>query len=524
MGLYNGDDYNFADKLIQGNLESGRAGKTAIYYGKQQITYQQLSEMVNQAGNGLLELGIQMEQRVAILLHDSPEFIASFLGIIKIGAVAVPLNTRLQNVSDAAYFLNYSRARALIVNQDLWNEIRQLRPEFKYLKQVVVVENSNSMGNKDDNVHYYHQLIDRQKTALTAASTSKDDQALWLFTSGTTGRPKGVVHLHHDMEFCARTFGAHVLKLTAEDRIFCSSKLFFAFGLGNSLYFPLSFGASVLLRPDRTTPECILNAINRFKPTVFFGVPTLYNGILRHIEKTGQKYDFSSVRICISSAEPLPVPVYHKWQELFGLKILDCIGCTESLHAFIANTNEASREASSGRAVPGYEAKIMGADGREAPPLEIGDLWIKGDSIGLGYFNKHEATKAKFVGEWLITGDKYYRDEDGFFFYCGRSDELMKVAGMWVSPHEIESCLLKLPYIHEAAVVGGTNASGLVKPKGFVVLKDDVEPGDKLKSEILSFLDDSLPTYKRLNDLAFLKELPKTATGKIQRFKLRDVI
>ncbi|MDX9873176.1 MAG: benzoate-CoA ligase family protein, partial [Clostridia bacterium] len=359
---------------------------------------------------------------------------------------------------------------------------------------------------------------------LTAAPTSKDDQALWLFTSGTTGKPKGVIHLHHDMEFCAKTFGANVLKLTSEDRIFCSSKLFFAYGLGNSLYFPLSFGASVSLSPDRTTPECTFAAIERFRPTVFFGVPTLYNALLRHMEKTGKKYDLSSIRVCISSAEPLPPPVLHKWQEIYGLKILDCIGCTESLHAFIANTNETFREGSSGKVVPGFEAKIVGVDGLEAPRGEIGDLWIKGDSIALGYFNKHEATKAKFIGEWLITGDKYYQDGDGFFFYCGRSDELMKVAGMWVSPHEIESCLLQLPYIHEAAVAGGTNENGLVKPKGFVVLKDNVEPGEKLKSEILSYLDDNLPTYKRLHDLAFMKELPKTATGKIQRFKLRDGI
>lgn len=515
-----GESYNIAEIIMENNIKNGRSDKTAIFYGKKKITYKELEDKVNKLGNGLLKLGVEIENRVAMLLYDSPEFIASFLAIIKIGAVAIPINTRL-HICDSEYFLNFSRAKVLIVNRELWEEIKQNSEKYIYLKHVIIVEKEDDNKNYADGLNY-HYFIDKQESILEAAKTTKDDQALWLFTSGTTGRPKAVMHLHHDIEFCAKTFADHVLKLTEHDIIYCSSKLFFAYGLGNSLYYPLYYGASVVLVPERTSAEIVFKTIEEYKPTVFYGVPTLYNSLIRYYRSTNRKYDLSSVRICLSSAEPLPITIHQAWREIFGLKILDAIGCTETLHAFIANTPNNFKEESSGKVVPGFEALIVGQNKEQLPDYEIGDLFVKGDSIATGYFNMHEATKAKFIGEWLMTGDKYYKDAEGFYFYCGRSDEMIKVCGMWVSPYEIESCILKSDYVLEAAVVGGLDNHKLIKPKAFVVLKDEYTPNEKIKFEIMTLVEQNLPSYKRLNEVVFMKELPKTATGKIQRFKLRD--
>lgn len=516
-----GELYNIADIILEKNLKNGRADKTAIYYRKQKISYRELEINANKAGNGLVKLGIEMENRVAILLYDSPEFIASFLGIIKIGAVAIPINTRL-HLNDSEYYLNFSRAKALIVNREIWEEIKHIRDRFIYLKHVIIVEKEDDNQNYCDGLNY-HCFIDKQESKLEPAKTTKDDQSLWLFTSGTTGRSKAVVHLHHDIEFCANSFAAHVLKLTEEDKIYCSSKLFFAYGLGNSLYYPLFFGASVVLIPERTTAEIVFKTIEEYKPTVFYGVPTLYNSLIRHVRNTNKKYDLSTLRICMSSAEALPVAILHTWQELFGLRILDAIGCTETLHAYISNTCDDFKEESSGKVVPGYEAKIIGQNKEELSAYGIGDLLIKGDSIAAGYFNMHEATKSKFIGEWLVTGDKYYKDSDDFYFYCGRSDEMIKVCGMWVSPYEIETCILKSDYVLEAAVVGGMDKNKLIRPKAYIVLKDEYAPSEQIELDIMRLVEQNLPTYKRLNEIVFMRELPKTATGKIQRFKLRDM-
>jgi benzoate-CoA ligase len=428
-----------------------------------------------------------MEERVAIICYDSPEFIASFLGTIKIGAVAVPLNTRL-HAHGIEYYLNNCRAEVLIVHRELWEEMKHLKNLFVYLKHLIVIEKENHKEAYEDGLSFY-QWIDQEKATLDAANTTKDDQALWLYTSGTTGKPKGVIHLQHDIEFCANHFAANILNLTENDITFSASKLFFAYGLGNGLYYPLLAGAATVLLPDRVTPEVVFKTIEKYKPTIFFGVPTLYNSMLRYAESTGEKYDLASLRICMSSAEPLPLTIFEKWQQLYGIKILDAIGSTEALHSFISNRINDIKEGSSGKLVPGYEARITGDNGEDLPDGQIGNLLIKGDSLGAGYFNLHEKTKGKFVGEWFVTGDKYYKDAEGYYYYCGRSDEMMKVCGMWVSPYEIENCLLKNEYILEAAVVGSKDAHGLIKPKGFVVLKDGVKHNFKTKASIMEYIE-----------------------------------
>ena len=470
----------------------------------------------------MLDLGVDMEQRVALLLLDSPQFAATFSGAIKAGLVPIPLNTMLRP-DDYVYMLNDSRARVLIVHAPLWQSLRRILPQLQYLRHVVVVGLVQSGETETKTLHDFEQWTNRASSQLVAAQTSKDDSAFWLYSSGSTGFPKGCVHLQHDMSYCSEAFGKHILNIREDDITFSASKLFFAYGLGNSLYYPFSVGASSLYFPGRSTAEAIFKLIDAHHPTLFFAAPTLYASLLA-LPDAEKRYDFSSVRLCISAGEGLPDDIFHRFQERFHVPILDGIGCTEMLQTFISNRADDIRPGSSGKPVPGYEARIVDEQGKDVVQGAMGSLLVRGDSAAACYWNKHEKSKQVFQGEWVVTGDKYYQDEEGYFWYCGRADDMLKVSGQWVSPFEVEAALIAHPAVLEAAVVGAIDQYELVKPRAFVVLQSGYEASDALSEELKAFVKSRLVPYKYPRWIEFVSELPKTATGKIRRFVLREVL
>jgi benzoate-CoA ligase family protein len=508
------DVFNAAHEHIDRHIEAGRADHIALRGEGRTLTYGQMAEMVNRVGNALQALGVEMENRVLLLLYDSPEFAASFFGAMKIGAVPVPVNTMMR-AQDYAYFLNDSRAKALIAHRPLWDEVAKVRHQLKYLKHIVIV------GEPASDQQAFDRWIAAASPELEPAQTSKDDAAFWLYSSGSTGFPKGAVHLHHDMIYCADLYARPILAIGPDDITFSAAKLFFAYGLGNNLYFPFRVGASAVLYPGRPLPEAMFEIITRERPTIFFGVPTLYAAMLA-TRDAASKYDLSSLRLCVSAGEALPAELFKRWKERFGTEILDGIGTTEILHIFISNQAGRVKPGSSGVVVPGYEAKIVDEEERPVKPGAIGDLLVKGESTCAYYWNQHEKTKQTIKGEWIVTGDKYYQDEEGYYWYAGRVDDMLKVGGIWVSPIEVENTLIQHPAVLESAVVGHEDDDRLVKPKAFVVLKEGYVASSTLENELKGFIKDKIAPYKYPRWITFVPELPKTATGKIQRFKLRQ--
>jgi len=504
--------FNVATHFVDRNLDEGRSDATAFFCGDRNLTYGDVAELVNRTGNALLDLGVGMDDRVLMACLDAPEFVGTFWGAIKIGAVPVPVNTLLRR-QDYLYLLNDSRARAAVVSAALLPEVAPALEDARRLRQVLVA------GGPGHGYLSWDKRVEHASSALAAAPTSRDDAAFWLYSSGSTGFPKGAVHLHHDMVVCLETYAKQVLGIRPTDRVYSAAKLFFAYGLGNALYFPMGVGAESVLFPRRPTPEATFDVITRHRPTLFFAVPTLYAGMLA--VKDTARFDLSSLRLCVSAGESLPEELYLRWRERFGVEIIDGIGTTECLHMFISNRPGAARPGSSGQVVPGYEALLVDEDGHAVPRGEIGSLRVKGDSTMAFYWNQHDKTKETLYGPWIATGDKYRQDDEGTFWYCGRSDDMLKVGGIWVSPVEVEAALIRHPAVLEAAVVGREDADGLVKPKAYVVLKDPGQAGEGLAEELQAFVKDKIAAYKYPRWVEFLPELPKTATGKIQRFKLR---
>src|SRR5882672_6149208 len=509
--------FNVATHFVDRHMREDREHKVAFECGEERVTYGQLLERVNRLGNALKKLSVRQEERVALLLPDTPEFAYCFFGGMKIGAVPIPVNTML-TPTEYEYILNDCRARILIVSEVLLAQIQAIPKEnLRYLKTIVV------SGKAASAAYSLQELLDGSSSELEAEPTRKDDAAFWLYSSGSTGFPKGCVHLHHDMVVCAELYAKDVLQITENDRFFSVAKLFFAYGLGNGLYFSLSVGATSILWPGSPSPPNIYSVIEKHKPTLFFSVPSNYSTLLSYQrEGDGQDFDLSSVRYAVSAGEALAATLFHRFKERFNVEILDAIGSTEALHMFIANRPGAVRPGSSGQIMPGYEARIVDENGNDLPDGEVGSLLIKGDSVCSCYWNQHEKTKETIQGHWIRTGDKYYRDPDGYYWYVGRNDDMMKVKGMWVSPIEIESVLLEHPMVQEAAAIGNADGNQLVKPAAYVVLKQGANNTPQMIEEIRQHVLGRLASYKCPQVFEVVSELPKTATGKIQRYKLRQ--
>lgn len=513
------ENFNLGAFLLDRHLDEGRGEKVAIYYKDKKFTYREIWEASNKVGNALIKLGVERENRVMFCLPDCPEFIFSYFGAMRIGAVPVPISTR-SSEQGYRYYLNDSRAKVLITDSNLAPKFRSVQQDFKFLRHFIV------LGQAENEEKSFQELLDDASASLEVALTSKDDMAFWLYSSGTTGTPKGVVHLHHDMLYLIPSYMDEVLALTEDDIIFSMSKMYYSYGNNNSLVVPFFRGAAVILEPELPKPEKLLQIITKYKPTIFFGVPTSYWDMLnliekQELEKKDIKYDFSSLRVCMSSGEALPKSLFDRWKEKFGLELLNQLGSTDVGSAYMSTTPEKTKPGSNGVILSGFEAKLLDDQGEEVPQGEIGTLWIKSDGTTPFYWNKHAESKKCIRGEWFNTGDKFYQDEEGYYWFRGRRDDMIKAGGVWVSPLEVEEVLLKHPSVQECAVVGAPDNDNLEKPLAFVVLRDGYNPSPQLELDLQKFVRARIAHYKYPRHVYFVKELPRTSSGKVQRFKLR---
>ncbi len=510
-------DYNFAADILARNLGAGRGGKIAFIDAGGEYTYAALAERVERFGHVLRSLGIRREERILICLLDSIEWPTAFLGAIKAGVVAVPVNT-LMTEDDYRFMLEDSRARLLVVSEALYAKFSDAIRESDYLEHVIVA------GDDSHGHLLFDDLLARAKTvakteAVTAATT-RDDMCFWLYTSGSTGRPKGAVHTHADLKLTDDLYAAPILGIGENDICYSVAKLFFAYGLGNALTFPMSAGATTVLLPQRPTPEAVADLLKKHRVTVFYAVPTFYAAFLASAaapERTALK-----LRRCVSAGEALPPDIGRRWSERYGVDILDGIGSTEMLHIYVSNRPDDVKYGTTGRPVPGYDVRLVDDDGKIVTTRgEMGELQVRGPTSAMMYWNNREQSRATFLGEWTRSGDKYIEDDDGYFVYCGRRDDMLKVSGMYVSPFEVEGALQSHPDVLEAAVVGWPDVDKLIKPKAFVVLKAPDKASDAFAQKLQDECRKKLAVYKYPRWIEFRTELPKTATGKIQRFKLR---
>ena len=502
-GLELPERYNVGADLLERNLAAGRDNKVAIYSATKDLTYGDLFKLACGAARALNDLGVRREERVLIAGYDSPGWVAAFLGAIRLGAVPVPVNPLLQRSEDYDHYIEDSLARVIVV--DAYTE-EKLTPAADRAATAPRLLRAD-------------QITPGSET--TIAPTRKDDMAFWLYSSGSTGKPKAVVHLQHDIPFTCVTYGEQVLGITEGDTTFSTTGLFHAYGFGNNLTLPYWVGASTVLHAGRHTPATVLETIEKRRPTLFFSAPTLYNAILNF--EGAKSRNLSSIRHCVAAAEALPAEVWRRWKDAFGLTILDGVGSTEMLHIYCSNRLDDVRPGSSGKPVPGYELKILDDAGQPVQQGKAGDLYVKGDSALALYWAQHEKTKRSVLGEWFVTGDRYRVDRDGYYWYEGRSDDMIKVSGLWVSPIEIESVLMEHPAVAEGAVVG-ISVDGFMKIKAFVITKGDAVAGDSLVAQLQEHCKSRLQRFQYPHVIEFVSELPKTVTGKIQRYKLREPV
>jgi benzoate-CoA ligase len=508
-------DYNAAYDLIERNLAAGRAARIAYIDDAGQHTFAQLAERINRFGSGLRAMGLEMEHRALLALTDTIDFPTAFLGAIKAGIVPIAANTLL-TPKDYEYMLADSRAKALIVSEPLLPQFATVIGKLPFLKYVIV---SGAPPGQSSRHTALQDVLAKGSPDLAPAPTTSDDACFWLYSSGSTGMPKGTVHVHSSMILTAELYARGVLGIKESDVVFSAAKLFFAYGLGNALSFTLAVGATAILMAERPTPAAVFRRLKEKKPTLFFGVPTLYAAMLASPDFPGR--ESLALRQCISAGEALPAQIGKTWKEKTGVDILDGIGSTEMLHIFLSNRPNDLRYGTTGKPVPGYELRLVDEQGEPVKPGELGELQISGPTSAAYYWNNREKSRSTFNGGWTKSGDKYTQDKDGYYVYGGRSDDMLKVSGIYVSPAEVEAALVGHEAVLEAAVVGAEDENRLVKPKAFIVLKPGNPGNDALKAALQQYVKDKLAPYKYPRWIEFLPELPKTATGKIQRFKLR---
>jgi benzoate-CoA ligase family protein len=547
MNLEFPERFNMADYFLYHNLEEGRENKICLYFEDQTFTYGEAVRMSNRAGNALREFGLDEEDRVLIVLPDCPEFVWTWFGAARIGAVITMINPLLP-VDDYKYYLDYTRARVAVIPESLLKTFNEAVAEADYLRAVLVVgdrEHDRDLDFTNDRLVWssFSGAVLSADDQCTPADTHRDDIAIWLFTSGSTGHPKGAVHLQHDLPFNTEVFAKRTMGVNETDLTVSVPKLFFGYATGTNLLFPFAVGGATALFSERSTPEKLFEVIERYRPTILTTVPTMINSMLNATDASS--HDLSSLRFCYSAGEALPVELYERWKNGLGVEICDGIGSAEMFHIYITNRPGDVKPGSLGRVVEGYEAKIVDAEGLETATGEMGTLKIKGDSAALCYWNAHEKSKETFAGDWCTTGDQFHVDSEGYYWYHGRTDEMLKVSGIFVAPAEIENCLLQHEAVLECAVIGNDAGDGLVKPKAFIVLREDIRTGnsgarvagainptvkeglstparDALAEELKEFVRSHLAAYKYPRWIEFVSSLPKNDRGKIDRKKLKQ--
>ncbi len=503
-------NFNVAVPFIDRHLDDGRGQRIALRHQGGEVSYAQLADNVGRAGNALLSLGIAPGERLIMAALDEPIFFYVFWGAIKAGIIPIAASTFLKT-AEYRFLANDAACSAFVYSSALAAEAVGVAGASARLRMVLPIDGPGS-------------LAERMATAspeLAPHPATATSECFWLYSSGSTGTPKGVVHRHRDMVVTSERYGRKTAGLTADDIVFCASKLFFSFGFGGGMTFPMWVGASIIVQPARSTAELALDYLERSAATAFFGVPTLYGQMVQALERKPR--NLKSLRRCLSAGEALPAPIFQRWNELTGVPILDGIGSTEVLHIFVSNRIDDIRPGTSGKPVPGYAVKIVGEDGQTLPAGEVGTLWVKGESNAVCYWNNPEKTHNTMVGEWLNTGDMYYVDPEGYYVNAGRGDDMLKVGGMWCSPIEIESRLLAHPKVREAAVIGRLDDKGLVKPAAYIVLVNPADENDATARELQQYCKLHLAGFKYPRWFSFVREIPKTITGKIQRFKLRQL-
>ncbi len=524
--------FNMADYFLYHNLEEGRENKVCLYFEDQTYTYGDTARMANRVGNALRELGVNVEDRVLIILPDCPEFVWTWFGAARIGAVITMVNPLLP-AADYKYYLDYTCARVAVIPRSLLEVFTEATTGARYLRTVLVanekpagvsglnpVESGSQLNAPGSDVTWlsFDNIIHAQSDECTPADTHRDDIAIWLFTSGSTGHPKGAVHLQHDLPFNTEVFAKGTIGVSENDLTVAVPKLFFGYATGTNLLFPFAVGGATALFSERSTPEKLFEVIERYRPTILTTVPTMINSMLNATDAGSR--DLSSLRFCYSAGEALPVELHERWKETLGVEIYDGIGSAEMFHIYISNRPGDVKPGSLGKVVNGYEAKIVDAEGKSVANGEMGTLKIKGDSAALCYWNAHEKSKETFAGDWCTTGDQFHVDDEGYYWYHGRTDDMLKVSGIFVAPAEIENCLLQHEAVLECAVIGAEAGDGLIKPKAFLVLRGEFTAGEELAEEIKRFVKSHLALYKYPRWIEFVPSLPKNDRGKIDRRKL----
>ncbi len=510
-------DYNAAVDFVDRNVAEGRGDKTAFIDPSRNLTYAELRDAAARIGPMLARLGIEKENRIAIVLLDTVEFPILFWGAIRAGIVPVLLNTRI-TVDQYRYLLEDSRSKAVFVSAALLPLIEEAAVGLPDLKRIVVV------GGGPPSKLRLDTLLAAENEGSAPARTCADDVAYWLYSSGTTGMPKGVMHVHSSPRFVAESAGKRRIGYREDDVVFSAAKLFFSYGLGNAMFCPMWVGATSVFYPERPTPQTVFEVLRGYQPTMFFAVPTLYAAILADPECTA-KNTSSRLRLCFSAGEPLPAHIGIAWRERFGIDIVNGVGSTEMGHLFLTNLPNAVEYGTSGVPVNGYDLRLVGEEGQDVADDEIGELLVNGESAAAGYWNQREKSRRTFVGEWTRTGDKYFRRPDGVYTYCGRTDDMFKVSGIWVSPFEVEEALTSHPMVVEAAVVPAEDSDGLIKPKAYVVLGDCAasDSDQALYEELKVHVKRTIGPWKYPRWIVFVDSLPRTPSGKLQRFLLREM-